>query len=396
MTKILKQNLAVLLAVIMLLTIAPLGGFVGLDFGLSASAASENGYEYVVQDDGTVRITKYTGSGGDIVIPSTLGVRTVTRIGGSAFKSSSTLRSVTIPGSVTSIDSEAFRSCSNLTKVVMNYGVKTIGEKAFRECNSLASVTIPGSVTSIGAYAFENCVILKDVTIPYGVMSLGECAFYNCDKITNITIPGSVVDIGRDPANGIYYGGVFENCDALTSVTIQSGVTAIGCAMFKNCKNLKSVVIPDTVIIIKGAGLQRGAFYGCTSLKSIVIPSSVMTIGKSAFDKCENLSDVYYTGTQSQWNEIEIGDENSPLLGIRYHYNYVPHDHTDKNNDGKCDTCGTDLGTKPTNPTPSSPSANCSHMCHSSGFLGFIWKIVNFFNNIFSINQYCSCGAKHW
>lgn len=59
-------------------------------------------------------------------------------------------------------------------------------------------------------------------------------------------------------------------------------------------------------------------------------------------------------------------------------------DHNDGNGDGLCDTCGEDM------------TANCSHLCHKSGFLGFIWKIVNLFNKLFKINQYCSCGAKHW
>ncbi|HHU83547.1 MAG TPA: DUF4832 domain-containing protein [Clostridiales bacterium] len=38
----------------------------------------------------------------------------------------------------------------------------------------------------------------------------------------------------------------------------------------------------------------------------------------------------------------------------------------------------------------------CGHICHASGFLGFIWRIINFFNKLFGINQYCSCGAAHW
>lgn len=39
---------------------------------------------------------------------------------------------------------------------------------------------------------------------------------------------------------------------------------------------------------------------------------------------------------------------------------------------------------------------DCSCNCHKSGFIGFIWKIINFFNKLFKSKQYCSCGAKHW
>ena len=38
----------------------------------------------------------------------------------------------------------------------------------------------------------------------------------------------------------------------------------------------------------------------------------------------------------------------------------------------------------------------CGCNCHKGGFMGFIWKIINFFNKLFKSKQYCACGAKHW
>ena len=38
----------------------------------------------------------------------------------------------------------------------------------------------------------------------------------------------------------------------------------------------------------------------------------------------------------------------------------------------------------------------CSHMCHYSGFLQFIWKIVNFFYKLFRVNKTCACGIAHY
>lgn len=61
--------------------------------------------------------------------------------------------------------------------------------------------------------------------------------------------------------------------------------------------------------------------------------------------------------------------------------------HNDADGDKYCDNCGKDL---------SESQSGCSHLCHKGGFLGFIWKIINFFNKLFKINQYCSCGAAHW
>ncbi len=39
---------------------------------------------------------------------------------------------------------------------------------------------------------------------------------------------------------------------------------------------------------------------------------------------------------------------------------------------------------------------NCKHLCHKSGFMGFIWKIVQFFWKLFKMNPVCECGVNHY
>ena len=65
------------------------------------------------------------------------------------------------------------------------------------------------------------------------------------------------------------------------------------------------------------------AFEGCTSLASVTIGDSVTTIGEYAFYECTGLTDVYYTGTEEQWNAISIGAVNTALTNATIHYNYV-------------------------------------------------------------------------
>ncbi len=43
-----------------------------------------------------------------------------------------------------------------------------------------------------------------------------------------------------------------------------------------------------------------------------------------------------------------------------------------------------------------SPEDDCKHMCHKTGFMGFIWKIVRFFQKLFKMNPVCTCGAAHY
>lgn len=57
------------------------------------------------------------------------------------------------------------------------------------------------------------------------------------------------------------------------------------------------------------------------SLTSITIPDSVTSIGNAAFYNCSSLKEVNYKGTQDQWNNIKIGENNSYLTNANRNYN---------------------------------------------------------------------------
>lgn len=213
----------------------------------------------------------------------------------------------TIPNGVTRIGNGAFYSCANLVSVSTPNSVTIIEDVAFSECSSLTSVPIPDSVISIGDYAFAGCESLTNVTIPNNVTSIGDAAFANCWSLTSVTIPNSVTSIGD---------WAFSGCISLTSVSIPNGVTSIGDSAFYLCWNLTDITIPDRVMSI---GDEAFAF--CSRLKSIMIPDGVTNIGDSAFSYCDSLTDVYYNGTENQWNAMHIGSDNAPLLNATIHFN---------------------------------------------------------------------------
>ncbi|MGI5925017.1 MAG: leucine-rich repeat protein, partial [Lentisphaeria bacterium] len=202
---------------------------------------------------GTITLTKYTGQGGAITIPSSLNGRTVTRIGDDAFRNRTDISSVDIPDSVTSI-----------------------GNYAFNGCRNLASVNIPDSVTSIGGMAFQYCSSLTDVDLPDGLSSIGNQAFFGCTGLSSVDIPDSVTSIG----NSAFYG-----CTGLTNVRFGTGLDSIGNSAFRDCSSLASVDIPDNV-----TSIGNQVFYGCSSLDSVEIGSGVTSIGNQAFYDCSSLS----------------------------------------------------------------------------------------------------------
>ena len=271
----------------------------------------------------------------------------VTSIGSSAFSGCRSLTSVTIPEGVTSIDYYTFEDCSSLTSVTIPESVTSIGNSAFSGCSGLTSVTILEGVTSIGNQAFYGCSSLTSVTIPEGVTSIGDSAFWGCSGMTSVTIPDSVTSID---------GGAFSGCSSLTGVTIPGGVTSIGGSVFYGCSSLTSVTIPEgvtsidyqafygcssltSVTIPEGVtSIGSSAFDGCSSLTSVTIPDSVTSIGNSAFYGCSKLKHVYYGGSDLQWKEIEIGNDNSALTKAIIHYAST-HAHNVEHVPGKAASC---------------------------------------------------------
>ena len=112
----------------------------------------------------------------------------------------------------------------------------------------------------------------------YSVTNIGEFAFRECTELTSVTIPNSVISIGHE---------AFSGCTGLTSVTIPKNVTSIGDAAFIGCNGLTSVTIPNSVTSIGNA-----AFMDCKNLPSITIPNSVTSLGTQVFSYCSSLTSI--------------------------------------------------------------------------------------------------------
>ena len=218
-------------------------------------------FAYDILADGTVTITGYTGSASKLQIPAELDGHPVTGI----------------------------------------------GDAAFVDCDSLTQVIIPEGVTSIGFFAFERCDSLQQVTIPESMSTIGQFAFLECYGLTEISIPEGVTDIGK---------GVFSGCRSLTELSIPDGITTIGESTFSECYSLVEITIPESVTYIGPT-----AFDSCENLMSITIPENVTFIGAWAFEMCYSLEEVYYTGSEDQWQQIQFVDGNDLLMNAQIHYN---------------------------------------------------------------------------
>ncbi len=260
---------------------------------LTVSSQSEGGFAYAVVN-GEAIVMGYSGADSQIAIPAALGGYPVTGVANNAFYNRSALTGVTFPEGVTYIGDYAFYKCTGLTgALTLPSTLTSVGTRAFCGCTGLTgALALPAGLTTVKEGAFLSCAGLTgNLALPASLTSLGASAFANCSGLTNATVPGSIQEL---------YSSVFNGCTGLTGATLSEGVTTI----------------------------RNDAFNGCTGLSSITLPASLTRI-QGAFLNCTHLADVWYAGTQAQWNSIRIEKApfsayNAPLLNATLHFVIPP------------------------------------------------------------------------
>ena len=84
---------------------------------------------------------------------------------------------------------------------------------------------------------------------------------------------------------------------------------------FKNCSSLENIIIHNSAKVINSY-----TFYNCNNITRVTIPTGVTTIDRKAFCECTNLTDIYYGGTEEQWNKMSISSEAGGLENVTIHY----------------------------------------------------------------------------
>lgn len=322
----------------------------------------------------------------------------VSTIAKEAFKDCKELTEISIPRTITKIGGHAFKGCDNLRTVNYNANncvsaADVIGKSiysAFEDCKSITTINFGGDVVIIPEYLFWGCTGLTEITIPENVQQIGGAAFIDCNAISKITINAiKCIKMSSDnnrpafvgaPITTVEFGPLattipdyaFYGCKTLTSITIPENITAIGGAAFQNCPNLTTVIfnarnctvahtilgdnitpafnnpaitrvefgplvnnIPNYIFwgckgitdIVFGPNIEtigQSAFYGCTSLNNITIPEGVTSIGGRAFADCKSLNTITFNAVNcvnmvTMENNVPMpAFENNALSAINF------------------------------------------------------------------------------
>lgn len=186
-------------------------------------------------------------------------------------------------------------------------GVEYIGD-AF-EYTTLEEIVFPDSLKMIDKWAFFHAENLKSINIPSKVESIASNAFSSCISLAEITVDedneyfsaSDNVLFSKDKTRLLEYAP----CKADTDYNIPSGVKEVAVGAFGGNKNLTRVSIPYGVTVIDNS------FGGCTSLTEVYIPNTVKEVSSKPFgENNETLTDIYYYGTQEEWEKIEFKSES--------------------------------------------------------------------------------------
>lgn len=276
-----KKFISILLSFVLILSVFPTMVFGAKSGDFTYTVVSESGK--------TCKVTGYSGSSKDVVIPAELNGYKVIALESFTFYMNKAL-TVELPATVNSLNGQAFNEMNSTVNSITVAedspyyssvdGVLYNKDKTSVVCYPAGKTgetyTVPDGVESIVSYSLINAKF-KKIIIPDSVKVIEAWAFNGCG-ITELSLPDSVVSIGAS---------AFRTCRALEEVTVSDSVTFIDVAAFYQCSGLKSITLSNNLEVISGS-----MFSGCSSLENITIPQSVKTISTQAFYGCDALTEI--------------------------------------------------------------------------------------------------------
>jgi hypothetical protein len=184
-----------------------------------------------------------------------------------------------------------------------------------------------GTVATAGAYDF----VVNGIYYSYNGSSTSETVYvtYKDENYNsysgNVTIPSTVTYNGRTYTVDYIFQRAFKDCTNLKSVTLPNTIKGISAYAFKGCTALTSITIPNSVLSIQGE-----AFSGCTSLRTVTFGTDINcklnSIARLAFDGCTALettsAKIYSRGTNPPTIYANTFTENTKSKALLRVTNY--------------------------------------------------------------------------
>ncbi|MBR4627416.1 MAG: DUF434 domain-containing protein [Ruminococcus sp.] len=172
------------------------GGYFVPHFDISCEQAKSQGWHYKLKAGGKMRITHYSGTEREVVVPHSIGGYAVNELGAGAFANTK-CGIVFLPDSIVRIGEGCF-SESSIRRAVLPDGISDLPEKCFFACKQLESVRLPERLDGIGTRAFMYCEKLRYFAFTFRMHAAGGEVFrasglegFSIEKGTALHFDGS-------------------------------------------------------------------------------------------------------------------------------------------------------------------------------------------------------------
>ena len=285
------------------------------------------------------------------------------RIGSNAFYNNKLLKKVVFPASIKSIDDYAFSECS-LEEIDFSQclQLESIDSYAFSG-SQLRQVVFPASLKEISdAFVecekleildFSSCTQLEYVhsKLVRGSYNIKVLDFSNCEKLNlsplairkdfeKIILPPGQTSfnamciwdqLGYNIDKSLCHfqhikKEAFSGWEQITEMEIPDSIEEIGKDAFKNCSQLKTLIMPASLKKMEslGSGLERlkkldfskvtqlknipenVISYDCPKLRELTIPNGVVEIEDDAFSNASNLRTLFLPPTLEEMGELGL------------------------------------------------------------------------------------------
>jgi len=160
-------------------------------------------WEYVINEDNTLTITKYLGNQEIINIPDSIDGKTVKGLRLFAFANNRSLKNVNIPHTIENIiPNSSGRLLENYNVSLNNKYYKSVDGILYNYDGTVlisypkgrvqSSFTVPNTVEIISECAFYGNINIKNIILQNNLIKIGWQAFSYCRNLTEVVIPPSV------------------------------------------------------------------------------------------------------------------------------------------------------------------------------------------------------------
>ena len=135
--------------------------------------------------------------------------------------------------------------------------------------------------TITGYSGNATALYIPDEIDGHEVVAIGDSAFQNRTDLRTVMIPDSVIDIERM---------AFCGCSNLDNVTLSKNLEKMEERAFGNCEKITQIEIPKSLDI--GGAWNAGAFAGCANLKKAIFEKGTTKIASNLFSGCTGIEQI--------------------------------------------------------------------------------------------------------